>query len=175
MPWGYGNFGRYHDHESLCTHTDEATSNVDNATDALIQRIIRTTFAHCTVLTIAHRLHTIMDCDRVMVLSGGTLAEFDRPAALVKVRENQKEKRSHTRGISSTRTEGGWLVCRHGAGDAASSEQERRATHTVGGSIGRRTAAYHIDKAHIHNFICNNIEFVMTTPPRCIAGWLQAA
>ena len=59
---------------------------MDNATDALIQRIIRSTFAHCTVLTIAHRLHTIMDCDRVMVLSSGTLAEFDRPSVLVNVR-----------------------------------------------------------------------------------------
>lgn len=71
-----------------CKHrvrTDEATSNVDNATDALIQRIIRSTFAHHTVLTIAHRLHTIMDCDRVMVLAAGTLAEFDKPAVLVKV------------------------------------------------------------------------------------------
>jgi ABC-type multidrug transport system fused ATPase/permease subunit len=63
---------------------DEATSNVDQASDALIQQTIRSAFAHCTVLTIAHRLHTIADADRVMVLDG-LLREFDAPARLMKV------------------------------------------------------------------------------------------
>ncbi len=62
---------------------DEATSNVDNATDALIQRTIRSAFKECTVLTIAHRLHTIIDSDRIMLLDAGQLAEFDSPAKLM--------------------------------------------------------------------------------------------
>lgn len=62
---------------------DEATSNVDNATDALIQRTIRSAFKECTVLTIAHRLHTIIDSDRIMLLDAGQLAEFDSPAKLL--------------------------------------------------------------------------------------------
>ncbi|MPC49219.1 Multidrug resistance-associated protein 4 [Portunus trituberculatus] len=52
-------------------------------TDELIQQTIRTKFAECTVLTIAHRLHTIMDSDRVMVLQAGQLMEFDTPYNLL--------------------------------------------------------------------------------------------
>ncbi|GAX75363.1 hypothetical protein CEUSTIGMA_g2807.t1 [Chlamydomonas eustigma] len=63
---------------------DEATSNVDNATDALIQRTIRTAFEQCTVLTIAHRLHTIMDSDAILVLDAGQLMEYDAPKQLLK-------------------------------------------------------------------------------------------
>ena len=59
---------------------------VDTATDALIQRTIRTAFRRCTVLTIAHRLDTIADYDRVMLLAAGQVAEFDVPTNLLKVR-----------------------------------------------------------------------------------------
>ena len=54
-------------------------------TDALIQRTIRTAFRQCTVLTIAHRLDTIADYDRVMVLDAGMVVEFDVPAKLLEV------------------------------------------------------------------------------------------
>ncbi|XP_004616472.1 ATP-binding cassette sub-family C member 2 [Sorex araneus] len=62
---------------------DEATAAVDLETDHLIQTTIRSEFAHCTVLTIAHRLHTIMDSDRVMVLDKGQIVEFGSPEELL--------------------------------------------------------------------------------------------
>ncbi|XP_062352441.1 ATP-binding cassette sub-family C member 2 isoform X2 [Cinclus cinclus] len=62
---------------------DEATAAVDLETDNLIQTTIRSEFADCTVLTIAHRLHTIMDSNRVMVLQAGQIVEFDSPEKLL--------------------------------------------------------------------------------------------
>jgi ABC-type multidrug transport system fused ATPase/permease subunit len=63
---------------------DEATSNVDNDTDALIQSTIRTAFAECTVLTIAHRLHTIIDSDKILLLDRGEVVEYASPQELLK-------------------------------------------------------------------------------------------
>ena len=63
---------------------DEATAAVDLETDDLIQNTIRNQFSDCTVLTIAHRLNTIMDYDKIMVLDKGELKEFDSPENLLK-------------------------------------------------------------------------------------------
>ena len=62
---------------------DEATAAVDLETDSLIQNTIRKEFSDCTILTIAHRLNTIMDSNRVLVLDKGKIAEFDSPANLL--------------------------------------------------------------------------------------------
>ncbi|KAH8359394.1 hypothetical protein KR093_006509 [Drosophila rubida] len=62
---------------------DEATANVDPQTDALIQATIRNKFRECTVLTIAHRLNTIMDSDKVLVMDAGQLVEFGSPYELL--------------------------------------------------------------------------------------------
>ncbi|KAM6951720.1 ATP-binding cassette sub-family C member 3 isoform 1-T1 [Aplochiton taeniatus] len=62
---------------------DEATAAIDLETDDLIQSTIRTQFEDCTVFTIAHRLNTIMDYTRVLVLDKGTIVEFDTPTNLM--------------------------------------------------------------------------------------------
>ena len=62
---------------------DEATASVDMESDAAIQTAIRTAFVDCTMLTIAHRLNTIMDSDRVVVLDDGRVVENDEPEALL--------------------------------------------------------------------------------------------
>uniref|UniRef100_A0A669EUD9 Multidrug resistance-associated protein 4 n=1 Tax=Oreochromis niloticus TaxID=8128 RepID=A0A669EUD9_ORENI len=62
---------------------DEATANVDPRTDGLIQQTIRDKFQECTVLTIAHRLNTIIDCDRILVLDAGRIQEYDEPYVLL--------------------------------------------------------------------------------------------
>ncbi|TVY29246.1 ABC transporter [Lachnellula hyalina] len=63
---------------------DEATSSVDSETDLLMQRLIREEFSECIVLTVAHRLDTIMDSDRVIVLDAGRLVEMGSPEELMK-------------------------------------------------------------------------------------------
>merc|ERR1719412_314450 len=62
---------------------DEATAAVDLETDDLVQATIRAEFVDCTVLTIAHRLNTIMDSNRVVVLDQGKVIEFESPASLM--------------------------------------------------------------------------------------------
>ncbi|XP_036071587.1 multidrug resistance-associated protein 4 isoform X2 [Oryzias melastigma] len=62
---------------------DEATANVDPRTDELIQKTIREKFRECTVLTIAHRLNTIIDSDRILVLDAGRIQAFDQPFVLL--------------------------------------------------------------------------------------------
>ncbi|NWV46889.1 MRP1 protein, partial [Daphoenositta chrysoptera] len=62
---------------------DEATAAVDLDTDVQIQSMLRTQFRDSTVLTIAHRVNTVLDCDRILVLENGQIAEFDTPEHLI--------------------------------------------------------------------------------------------
>ncbi|XP_046989234.1 ATP-binding cassette sub-family C member 4-like [Schistocerca americana] len=71
---------------------DEATANVDPHTDSLIQKTIRQKFSHCTVLTVAHRLNTIMDSDKVLVMDAGRMVEFDHPHILLQKKDGMFSK-----------------------------------------------------------------------------------
>nr|QUF59452.1 ATP-binding cassette transporter Abcc1-7 [Brachionus angularis] len=78
---------------------DEATASVDHNTDELIQNTIRSEFKNCTILTIAHRLNTIMDSSRIMVLEKGKVVEFDSPKALLSNTTSYFYSMAHTAGL----------------------------------------------------------------------------
>ena len=62
---------------------DEATASVDQQTDSILQQTIRTEFADLSVITIAHRLDTVADSDRVIVMNAGRVVEMDAPDVLL--------------------------------------------------------------------------------------------
>ncbi|XP_076899720.1 ABC transporter C family member 2-like [Bidens hawaiensis] len=76
---------------------DEATAAVDVRTDALIQKTIREEFKSCTMIIIAHRLNTIIDCDRILLLDAGQVVEYDAPVKLL-----QDEQTAFSKMVQST-------------------------------------------------------------------------
>lgn len=79
---------------------DEATAHLDGTTDQFVQQIIREQFADCTVVTIAHRLDSVVDSDRVLVMDAGQLVEFDHAHHLL-----QKSDGFLTKLVAETGTE----------------------------------------------------------------------
>ncbi|PNT75777.1 hypothetical protein BRADI_1g37850v3, partial [Brachypodium distachyon] len=75
--------GRVLLHRNKILVLDKATASIDAATDAILQSVIRKQFNSCTVITIAHRVPTVTDSDKVMVLSYGKVLEYDTPAKLL--------------------------------------------------------------------------------------------
>ncbi|KAL5080859.1 hypothetical protein RYX36_009280 [Vicia faba] len=63
---------------------DEATASIDNATDLILQNTIKSEFDGCTVITVAHKIPTVMDCNMILSISDGKLVEYDEPLKLMK-------------------------------------------------------------------------------------------
>ncbi|XP_037554284.1 ATP-binding cassette sub-family C member 5-like [Dermacentor silvarum] len=82
---------------------DEATSQMDGDTDQLIQVALRDAFAQCTLFTIAHRLHTVLDYDRILVLEDGKVKEFDSVSRLLSDESSMFFNMATEAGINSVR------------------------------------------------------------------------
>ncbi|XP_060602679.1 multidrug resistance-associated protein 1-like isoform X1 [Ruditapes philippinarum] len=88
-------------HKTKILVLDEATAAVDLETDELIQTTIHNEFSDCTILTIAHRLHTVLDYDRVMVLAEGRIVELETPGKLLKNKNSVFFKMAKDSGLVS--------------------------------------------------------------------------
>lgn len=75
---------------------DEATANVDEQTDEIIQKVLREAFRECTVITIAHRLNTIMNCNRVLVIGDCKIMEDGDPLNLLKINSEFRRLAEYT-------------------------------------------------------------------------------
>nr|CAH8830168.1 unnamed protein product [Trichobilharzia regenti] len=83
---------------------DEATSNIDPGTDAVIQHTLRNVFKDCTVLTVAHRLRTVIDSEMLVVMEGGEVVESDHPHILLNPNLAKADKRDYELGIKNLPT-----------------------------------------------------------------------
>ncbi|GAB4840687.1 Canalicular multispecific organic anion transporter 1, variant 2 [Ancistrocladus abbreviatus] len=103
---------------------DEATAAVDVGTDALIQKTIREEFRSCTMLIIAHRLNTIIDCDRILVLSAGQVKEYDTPENLLLCKDSAFSNMVDSTGVANAQYLRS-LVLGGGLDDSARGERNR--------------------------------------------------
>ncbi|KAJ3693573.1 hypothetical protein LUZ60_009053 [Juncus effusus] len=102
---------------------DEATAAVDVRTDALIQKTIREEFKSCTMLIIAHRLNTVIDCDRLLLLSAGKVLEFDSPENLLANEESAFSQMVQSTGPSNAEYLRGLVI---GNGEERSKREEMK-------------------------------------------------
>ncbi|XAR72527.1 Xenobiotic-transporting ATPase [Bertholletia excelsa] len=100
---------------------DEATAAVDVRTDSLIQRTIRGEFRTCTMLIIAHRLNTIIDSDRILLLDAGQVVEYDTPEKLLSNQASEFSKMVQSTGAANAEYLRSLVV---GGGDNKSREEE---------------------------------------------------
>lgn len=80
---------------------DEATANIDFKTEETIQKALKHFFKNSTVITIAHRIKTIVDYDKILVLSKGEKKEFDSPESLLKNQDSMFYKLCENSGLLS--------------------------------------------------------------------------
>ena len=78
---------------------DEATAAIDVETDSIIQKTIRREFKDATILTIAHRINTVIDYDRILVLEQGSIVEYDSPQVLLSRKDSKFYSLAHEAGI----------------------------------------------------------------------------
>jgi ABC-type multidrug transport system fused ATPase/permease subunit len=113
---------------------DEATANVDEGTDEQISTALRTAFPAATVITVAHRLATVIDYDFVCVLSEGRVAEFGAPHDLL------REGAALAPGMASHGGRGALFLLAHSAGEAAGAALTATAAEAAarrkGGALG---------------------------------------
>lgn len=81
---------------------DEATASVDLETDSVVQKTIREVFRDCTIITIAHRIHTILDSDRILLLDRGVIMELDTPQNLIANRQSKFYSLMRDAGLENT-------------------------------------------------------------------------
>lgn len=81
---------------------DEATSSIDRETDALVQKTISNSFQGCTILTIAHRVETVIENDKILVLDAGKVVEFDTPFALLKPHGDNRSQSAFAKIVMET-------------------------------------------------------------------------
>ncbi|KAJ3614567.1 hypothetical protein NHX12_018139 [Muraenolepis orangiensis] len=121
---------------------DEATASVDQQTDRLLQETIRDKFRGKTVLTIAHRINTIMDSDRVLVMHAGKVVEFDTPATLLQNDQSlfrrlptHRRGRSLSEGLTLEESESGGLVISSIDAESSSNQGLNKGDEIVGAAI----------------------------------------